>query len=66
MRGRRLLGLIAFNATMTFLLRAWLMPRLKAAVERHAQIRESLTKALGRDPTDEELIAAVRGGDRAV
>jgi hypothetical protein len=60
LRGRRLLGYVAFNACMTFALRAWLVPRLRAAAARHARMRESLAQELGREPSVDELIALLR------
>ena len=57
LRGRGLLAYIAFNTMVGFAIRAWALPYFERAAEKREQAREELRELLGREPTDEELLA---------
>lgn len=54
---RGLVAYIAFNTAVGFAVRTWAVPFVKRTGERVERGKEELRRELGREPTDQELLA---------
>jgi hypothetical protein len=54
---RGLVAYIAFNTAVGFAMRTCALPYVKRIAETQERAREELRRELGREPTDEELLA---------
>jgi hypothetical protein len=55
--GRGVLLYVGFNTVLLFLIRQFLLPRLKEWGAQAEEQRRALREQLGREPSDEELVA---------
>ena len=62
---KRVLRRIAIGTAVQFTLRHWVQPRVKALAEDRKRAQEDLTRQLGREPTDDELMEHILRGRRA-
>jgi hypothetical protein len=62
---RGLLLYIAFNAALGLAVRTWVVPFFEQLREQREQAKDDLHRQLGREPTDEELLAYLLARDRA-
>jgi hypothetical protein len=56
-RPRAVVAHLAFNTAIGFGLHTWVLPYLRRMAHLRAQAEEALRQQLGRQPTDEELLA---------
>ncbi len=54
---RGLLGYIAFNTAFGFALRTWALPYMRRVAEERQRAEERLREQLGREPTEDEVLA---------
>lgn len=54
---RGLVAYIAFNTVLDFALRTWVAPYFKRMAEQQERAKKELWQQLGRDPTEDELLA---------
>ena len=57
LKPRGLIVYIAFNTGLGFAVRTWLIPLLRQLGEERSRAEEQLRQSLGREPTEEELLA---------
>ncbi len=54
---RGVVAYMAFNTVFAFALRTWALPYLKRMADEREHAESELRRQLGRDPTDDELLA---------
>jgi hypothetical protein len=54
---RGIIGYIAFKTVIGFVLQVCVLPYLRRMAQERAQAEEELRQTLGREPTDDELLA---------
>ena len=57
---RSFIAYVAFNTAFGFALRTWGLPYLKRLFEERERIEEQLREQLGRQPTEDEMLAHFR------
>lgn len=57
---RGLLAYVAFNTAIGVALRTWVVPFFKRIAQEQERAKEQMRRQLGREPTDDELIAHLR------
>jgi hypothetical protein len=65
LRGWQLVAYVAFNTATVFVVRAWLVPFAERARQRHEATKDQLREELGREPTEDEVVARLVANDRA-